>query len=168
LDRYDQLLAADLCNSEGMHLIEHVLLRPRAADHALLPVCLGEDCEFCGEEDPYSFRVSVILPYWPARFRNLDFRALVERVLREEAPAHVQVKVCWIGQRQMAELDDLYHQWLLALRNGAAPTIRQPARRLIDQMTRLVTVYPAASLHDCDDGDDETPVRLGASALGIF
>jgi hypothetical protein len=110
----------------------------------------------------------VILPDWPERFRDLDFRALVERVLREEAPAHVQVKVCWIGQRQMTELDDRYHQWLLALRNGSAQAIRQPARRLIDLMTQLVTVYPAATLHDCDDGDDDTPVRLGASALGIF
>lgn len=168
IDRYDALLASDLCGSEGMHLIEHVLLRPRAADHALMPVCLAEDCAFCGEEDPYSFRVSVILPYWPERFRNPDFRALAERTVREEAPAHVQVRVCWIGLAQMAELDTLHHDWLLALRSGDPARIRLPARRLIALLGRLVTVYPAATLHDCDVGDNENPVRLGASALGIF
>lgn len=168
LDRYDLLLAGDLCNSEGMHLIEHILLRPRAEDHELMGVCLDENCDFCGDEDPYSFRVSVVLPYWPERFRNLAFRDLVERTLREEAPAHVQVRVCWIGQRQMTELDTLHRAWLAALRKGGADDIRLPARRLIRHLAGLTTVYPAASLHDCDDGDDETPIRLGSTALGLF
>lgn len=168
VDRYDQLLAAESCNSEGMHLIEHILLRPRAANHALLPVCLPTDCEFCGEEDPYSFRVSVILPYWPERCRKLAFRAMVERMLREEAPAHVQVKVCWIDQAQMTELDALHRDWLDALRTGQPETIRLPAQRLITLLARLVTVYPAATLHDCDQGEDENTLQLGTTALGIF
>lgn len=168
LDRYDAVLASDLCNSEGMHLIEHILLRPRAADHALMPVCLDENCDFCGDEDPYSFRVSVVLPYWPERFRNLAFRDLVERTLREEAPAHVQVKICWVGQKQMAILDDLHREWLEALRDGSAPALKLPAKRLIAYLPELTTVYPAASLHDCDEGDDETPIRLGSTALGLF
>jgi hypothetical protein len=170
IDRYDALLAADLCDAEGMHLIEHILLRPAAEGDPLMRVCLGDDCGFCGEEDPYSFRVSAVLPYWPARFRDLNFRALLERTLREEAPAHVQVKVCWIGQRQMAELDAAYRAWLTA-RAAATPnpaTVRTRTRRLIEVLEGLTTVYPAASLHDCDAGEDETLVRLGSTALGIF
>ena len=31
--------------------------------YKLFEVCLGDDCKFCGEEDPYSFRMSLILPY---------------------------------------------------------------------------------------------------------
>ncbi|MBI1181882.1 MAG: hypothetical protein GC201_15150 [Alphaproteobacteria bacterium] len=170
IDRYDALLASDLCNSEGMHLIEHILLRPAAAGDELMRVCLGDECDFCGEEDPYSFRVSAVLPYWPERFRDLNFRALLERTIREEAPAHVQVKVCWIGQRQMTELDAAYHDWLTA-RAAAKPnatTIRNRARKLIQVLEALTTVYPAASLHDCDAGEEETLVRLGSTALGIF
>jgi hypothetical protein len=110
------------------------------------------------------------LPYWPERFRNLNFRALLERTIREEAPAHVQVKVCWIGQQQMTELDGAYRAWLAA--KGAAtpdaPTLRVTTRRLIEILEALSTVYPAASLHDCDVGEDETIVRLGSTALGIF
>jgi len=170
IDRYDDILASDLCNSEGMHMIEHILLRPVASGDRLMTVCLDDECGFCGEEDPYSFRVSVVLPYWPARFRNLHFRALLERTIREEAPAHVQVKVCWIGQRQMAQLDAAYLAWLSA-RAAATPnaaTVRSTAKALIDVLEALATVYPAASLHDCDAGEADIPVRLGTTALGIF
>ena len=170
VDRYDEILADDLCNAEGMHLIEHILLRPMAVGDKLMQMCLGEDCTACGEEDPYSFRVSVVLPYWPARFRNLNFRALLERTIREEAPAHVQVKVCWIGQQQMTELDRAYRAWLAA-KGATTPddtTLGSTARRLIEILESLTTVYPAASLHDCDAGEDETIVRLGSTALGIF
>ena len=170
IDRYDEILAADLCNSEGMHLIEHILLRPMTAGDQLMQMCFGEGCVACGEEDPYSFRVSVVLPYWPKRFCNLNFRALLERTIREEAPAHVQVKVCWIGQQQMTELDLAYRAWLAA-KGAATPdttTIRNTTRRLIEILESLTTVYPAASLHDCDAGENETIVRLGTTALGIF
>ncbi|MFC5696174.1 hypothetical protein ACFPU0_11470 [Pseudomonas sp. GCM10022186] len=170
IDRYDEILASDLCNSEGMHLIEHILLRPQAKGDRLLQVCLGDDCAFCGEQDPYSFRVSVVLPYWPERFRDLNFRALLERTLREEAPAHVQVKICWIGQRQMIDLDRTYRAWLEA---RAAPRpdplqIGDRTRALIDILESLTSVYPAASLHDCDAGEEQPIVRLGSTALGIF
>lgn len=170
VDRYDEILASDLCNSEGMHLIEHILLRPFAKGDELLQVCLDENCRFCGEQDPYSFRVSVVLPYWPERFRNLNFRSLLERTMREEAPAHVQVKICWIGQRQMIELDAAYHAWLDA---KAAPgpdhaQVSDTARKLIEILESLATVYPAASLHDCDAGEEQPIVRLGSTALGIF
>jgi hypothetical protein len=170
VDRYDALLHSDLCASEGMHLIEHILLRPTAAGDKLMQVCLGDECSFCGEEDPYSFRISIILPYWPERFRDPHFRALVERTLREEAPAHIQARICWIGQAQMVLLDAAYRAWLNA---RAAPrpnpaTVRTTARRLIEILETLTSVYPAASLHDCDAGEDESIVRLGSTALGIF
>ncbi len=168
--RYDALLESAACNREGMHLIEHILLRPQAKGDPLLRVCLPEGCEFCGEDDPYSFRASVVLPYWPQRFRNLHFRALLERTLREEAPAHVQLKICWIGQQQMRELDAAWHAWLQA---RAAPqvdaaTLRSASTALIRILEALRTVYPAASLHDCDAGEEQPIVRLGSTALGIF
>lgn len=168
--RYDELLAGAACNSEGMHLIEHILLRPLSTADRLLSVCLPEGCEFCGEDDPYSFQVSVVLPCWPERFANLHFRALLERSMREEAPAHVQLKICWIGQQQMRELDAAWQAWLQA--RAARPLdsllLRQCAASLIAVLESLTTVYPAASLHDCDVGEDQTIVRLGSTALGIF
>ena len=172
IERYDDLLESDAaCDEEGFHLIEHILLRPMSAQDPLLSVCLDPTCEFCGEEDPYSFRITVVLPYWPRRFRNLDFRRFFERMMREETPAHIHARICWIGNAQMAELDAAYHAWLT---QKAAPEIDPAALRaalaeLIAVLQRLKTVYPAATLHDCiEGGEDGTPVRLGSTNLGIF
>ncbi len=171
IDRYDEiLLSDDVCNDEGFHLFEHILLRPFTDSDELMQVCLDKDCQFCGEEDPYTFSISVVLPYWPTRFQSLDFRSFFERTLREETPAHIHARICWIDNRQMAALDERYQAWVQA---KASKDVDQTAltdatRELIQLLQQLKTVYPAAVLHDCDDGGDENPVRLGSTNLGIF
>ncbi|MET1416891.1 hypothetical protein ABVF61_31840 [Roseibium sp. HPY-6] len=170
LYRYNALLQQDLCDSEGMHLIEHILLRPRAEGDALMKVCLGDECQFCGEEDPYSFRVSVVLPYWPERFRDLNFRRFAERVIREECPAHIHPRICWVDNADMAALDAAHRSWREALaawpRGDAA--LAGAAAELIDVLDNLRTIYPPATLHDCDDGGDDNIVRLDETNLGYF
>jgi hypothetical protein len=171
VDRYDALLtSSEDCNEEGFHLIEHILLRPVDRDDRLMDVCLGENCESCGDEDPYSFRIHVVLPYWPRRFQNLDFRRFFEHTLRLETPAHIHVCVCWIDNTQMIELDRAYRAWLEAksTRNSNADKLRTAADELIDVLQRLKTVYPAAMLHDCDVASDRRSVRLGTTNLGVF
>ena len=178
LDRYDELLAQcgeptdkDPQGGEGLHLIEHILLRPTSNLDPLMSSCVDGDCECgCGDSDPYSFRISVVLPYWPRRNRHMAFRALVERTIREEAPAHVQVKICWIGQQQMSLLDVAFREWLEARAAATpdVPLVRRTTARLIEILQSLTSVYPAATLHDCEVGDLDTPVRLGSTALGIF
>ncbi|MGV3589271.1 MAG: hypothetical protein ACO1OF_19850 [Adhaeribacter sp.] len=80
-----------------LFIVEHLLLRPRFYGQALLPVCLDPDCETCGEEDPYSFRLTVVLPGWLGLFQNLDYRRFAERLIRLETPAHLLPKICWVG-----------------------------------------------------------------------
>jgi len=168
--RHNALLFQDFCDSEGMHLIEHILLRPRAPGEALMQVCLDGDCDFCGEEDPYSFRVSVVLPYWPERFRNLHFRRFAERVIREECPAHIHPRICWVDNADMAALDAAHRAWREALaawpRDDAV--LAQAATDLIEVLEDLRTIYPPATLHDCDDGGDDNIVRLDETNLGFF
>jgi len=171
IDRYDEILQTEeACGDEGFHLIEHILLRPRIDQDRLMDVCLDPSCEMCGEEDPYSFQVSVILPYWPQRFRNLHFRRFFEQTLREETPAHIHPRICWVGNEQMMVLDKAYRAWLEV--NGKKTpdqsALTQTSGELISILQRLKTVYPAAMLHDCLEGEDENPVRLGSTNLGIF
>ncbi|WP_147114409.1 hypothetical protein [Tateyamaria sp. syn59] len=170
LHRHNALLQEDFCDSEGMHLIEHILLRPRTTNDAFFQVCLNDDCAFCGEEDPYSFRVSVVLPYWPERFRNLHFRRFAERVIREECPAHIHPRICWVDNADMAALDAAHQDWRRALaawpRDDAA--LSEAAATLIAVLDSLRTIYPAATLHDCDDGGDDNIVRLDETNLGYF
>ena len=171
IGRYDEiLLSEEACNDEGFHLIEHLLLRPFTNQDELIEVCLDANCEFCGEEDPYSFRIHVILPYWTKRFRSLDFRQFFERTLRQETPAHIHVRICWISNEQMAELDQTYRLWLEAksVKDFDQAQLTNRLRELIQLLQRLKTVYSAATLHDCVEGEDNNPVRLGSTNLGNF
>jgi hypothetical protein len=171
IERYDEILYTDAaCNREGFYLIEHLLLRPLSDQYELMSTCLSSDCQFCGEEDPYSFRISVILPAWPERFDNLHFRALFERTLREECPAQIHARICWISNEQMMELDDKYRVWIGARsqKDVDETELRDAQRELILLLQRLRTVYPSATLHDCEEGSDENPVRLDSTNLGLF
>lgn len=182
-----QKIFKPLCDEEGMHLIEHILLRPYFYPPAMPPetpeevyrlmkVCLPDDCLFCGEEDPYSFRATVVLPYWPSKFRDFNFRLFFENTIRREAPAHVHVKVCWISFIDMHRFEQAYMEWLKALkeyRKDQYPddvrreVIRVASNNMIDVLDRLHSVYPEATLHDCAEGTTN-PVRLGKTNLGSF
>lgn len=104
---------------EGFHVIEHILLRKRTINDPFLPIQVHKDTEPCDcpdVTDPYSFRISVYLPSWSKRFKKIRFRQHVEKVLREECPAHIFPKICWISHDQMVDLEKAYNDWLAVLR----------------------------------------------------
>ena len=37
---------------------------------------------------------------------------------------------------------------------------------LLEVLSKLYTVYPPGTLHDCEEGDDENPIVLGRSHIG--
>ncbi|MCE7991884.1 MAG: hypothetical protein HEP71_07885 [Roseivirga sp.] len=108
-------------HEEQVLIIEHMLLRPKLMNRdKLLPVYQitddhGNDICCPGNADPYSFIISVVLPSWPARFRNLDFRRYVEERIRLETPAHVFPKICWVTKETMTRLDDALSSWQSAM-----------------------------------------------------
>jgi hypothetical protein len=168
-------------NEEGFHVVEHILLRPKyhppapAISDNFLPISKDSpiaDPSCCATVyDPYSFWISIIIPYWPTRFRNLNFRQLVERTLRLEAPAHVGLKICWIDVCQMAEFETAYKNWLeqidLDACNSTATDRTGSLNRLLAILTTLKNVYPEGTLHDCDEGDpNDNPIVLDRTALG--
>ncbi|MFN0275882.1 MAG: hypothetical protein ACKVPJ_09065 [Chitinophagales bacterium] len=177
-------LTSNPCSGEGMHLLEHILLRPRFAatkknaeeDYKLMEVCLNEDCKFCGEEDPYSFRISLILPGWEDRFRNIQFRQYFEDMARTEVPAHCLLKLCWISNTVMQEFDVAYKNWIealnkyetdLAQKEENKNDLRDASNAMITVMKKLHSVYPEATLHNCEEGE-ANPVILGNTVLGTF
>lgn len=107
-------------HSEGIHLVEHLMLRPRLDSSASL------DAEF------YSFRISAVMPAWTRRCREADFRNLVSETLRLNAPAHLLVRVYWLEFEQMRAFEDLYRGWLEALRYGDDETQDHHARSVAD------------------------------------
>ncbi len=184
-DALDEVIGyfGECAAAEGFHVVEHVLLRPRRAADRMMSVQLRDESAPGRTEarDPYSFRVTVVLPSWPARFQNLNFRRLVERTLRAEAPAHVLLKICWISHDQMRRFEDSYERWALALadlvkpveslteREAATPAYGEKLAGLIEMIEGLVNVYPVARLHAADAvGGDEPAVTLNHTSLGTF
>lgn len=160
---------------EGFHLVEHILLRPEIIDghlpdlDSLLSVCVEEDCNSCsGFVDPYSFRVTAVVPWWPERFQNSDFRRFFEMTLREQAPAHVHVKICWVDQDSMWLFEKAYKQWLEARADPATtPTaLRDAHKLLICELGSLRSLYEEVELSDCLAGEERQPLLLNHSILG--
>ena len=79
-------------------VVEHLLLRPKFPGDALFPACSDGACGTCGDEDPYSFRLTFVMAGWAPPFsENLDLRGFADRTVRQETPAHLLAKICWVG-----------------------------------------------------------------------
>lgn len=79
-------------------VVEHLLLRPKFPGDALYPACSDDGCHTCGDEDPYSFRLTFVVPGWTAPLStDITMRRFAERTVQEQTPAHLLVKTCWVG-----------------------------------------------------------------------
>jgi hypothetical protein len=161
--------------SEKVNVVEHILLRPRNAPSVtlpegdpFLPVCIDKDCNLCGEEDPYSFRITVVLNGEQGVANSgIAFRRFAEKTIRLETPAHLGVKICWVSEEQLQEFETDYCDWLteLAKPDPVKPDLHNKLVKLLETFKNLKSVYPQATLHDCEDGDDENRVRLNSTII---
>ncbi|MCG2418341.1 hypothetical protein K8089_04845 [Aequorivita sp. F47161] len=166
--------------NEGMYVVEHILLRPdvtknTAPENTFLPICT-ENCEGCESIDPYSFRVSIVLPGWTERYSNVDFRRFLENLIQKELPAHIVAKICWIGypksydtqgeENEMVELEEAYKDWLFAKTDMEQKQPNLKLKRLIKIISTLHTIYTQGKLHDCDDDQEQQDIILGRTNLG--
>ena len=69
------------------------------------------------EGDFYSFRVSVLFPNWPARFKDDNFREWLKRSIMQSAPAHVGIRFHWEDFRFIRDFEQRYSPWLDAMQN---------------------------------------------------
>ncbi|QKX07307.1 hypothetical protein HN014_21130 [Aquimarina sp. TRL1] len=194
-------LIKEISVDEGMYMIEHILLRPDryhldqfeteeplapdAPATLFMPVCIDADCTACSPIDPYSYRVTILFPGWTRRFRNKDFRQFAEQLIREELPAHVMAKICWIGQpaklvadeaNDMLNIQERYKAFLEAISCTNTITAKKDIENyrstlndLITQINTVHTIYQSGRLHDCDNEETETKgnkIILGRTNIG--
>lgn len=160
-----------ITGSEKILVVEHILLRPRNQPSGnppegdpLLPVCIDKDCNLCGEEDPYSFRITVVLNGEQGISNSgISFRQFAEKMIRRETPAHLGVKICWVSGEQLEEFEAAYIQWIKELAGDEQDP--RVFKNLMEIFKNLKSVYPQATLHDCIDGDDENRVRLNNTII---
>ncbi|WP_372947680.1 hypothetical protein [Mariniphaga sp.] len=168
-------------SEEGIFLVEHILLRPDVTEDSVpfaqfMPIC-DDDCEGCNPVDPYSFRVTVVLPGWAYRFADSDFRNYLENLIRKELPAHVLARICWVGHRKnqvpdeendMLQFENTYREFLISKTNLEQEQNEEKLTQLIDKMNKLNSIYPSGRLIDCDDEDEKLEGRiiLGRTNIG--
>jgi hypothetical protein len=117
--------AKELVNMEGLHVIEHLLLRKEKGAGKDIPVCgAGENPKLTVKTenadpvdlqpgaDPYSFVMTVLLPAWPERFRKKENRQLLERMMQRETPAHILPRILWLTPMDMCTIESSYKKWL--------------------------------------------------------
>jgi hypothetical protein len=110
-------------DSEGLHVVEHLLLRPRGVRTATLR-----------SPDFYACRLSVVLPRWPARFAEVGFCRLVQDTVRQNCPAHVLPTFVWLDLEPMRQFERLHAQWLdqLGRRDDGFRALNDTAPQLSD------------------------------------
>jgi hypothetical protein len=86
-------------------------------------------------EDFYAFRVSVVLPAWPARFQDTSFREFTESLFAEHAPAHLRLRFLWLNPDRFRAFETVYFDWIDAIREGRDT---QRCAELSEQLTTVL------------------------------
>jgi hypothetical protein len=97
--------------------------------------CAADPCD--NNEDPYSFRATAYLPCWPKRFRDTNFRYLVEKTIQQESPAHTHINIVWIGIAEMQRFETAYINWLLEMAQTEVPSYEK-TNPLVDIINTIV------------------------------
>lgn len=171
---------------EGLFMVEHIFMLPDINNDSadldeFLPICI-EDCDDCCAMDPYSFKVSVILPGYTQRFSDPDFRNYLELLIQAELPSHIVPRICWIGHRdsyilnendeinQLMVLEEAYKLYLEELKKWKMTGTTIKKQTLInfkDILFDLYSLHPVGRLHNCESDEDlEGKIILGRTNLG--
>ena len=115
-----QALARDR-EAEGLHVVEHLLLRPLAGrPHPDVPAAF------------HDLQVSVVFPDWTLRCHRPAFRLLAEETVNINLPAHLTAHCLWLGPAAMREFEDAYETWLRARLHWAQMPEDLYRRRALD------------------------------------
>ena len=154
-------------SNERALVVEHLLLRPKFPGDALYPACNDGPCATCGDEDPYSFRLTYLMPGWTAPFNiNLEMRRFADRTIRYEMPSHLLGKICWVGNDGFIQNPcDPLIAGLVGLLEGISftKTGKRPTNK--EACAYVLSVYSAFSTVFTEWYSDKTLVFIQPDAL---
>lgn len=104
-------------DTEGLHVVEHVLLRPvgNSSEHAALR---GLPADF------YALRLTAVFPAWTVRTAQANFQRFAADTVQLNCPAHVAADCLWLGYEAMLHFESCYAEWLQAKLDFCAATER--------------------------------------------
>jgi hypothetical protein len=166
-------------SDEGIFLVEHILLVPNP-DEVMdagyyMPICVDDCSGDCCVPNPYSFKISVVLPGYTYRFADVDFRNFAENVIRQEIPSHILGKICWIGYRkdQITPKDNDLLDFEKDFKNfliDKTQNKQDALPKFIKSLSKLNSVYPTGTLYNCGDEEEDISgkIVLGRTNLGTI
>ena len=114
--------------------------------------------------DPFSFWITVAIPYWPPRFQNFDFRNFFESTLRRETPAHIGLRIVWAAPKDLRTFEDAYRSWLEAV-SGVKGDAEETKKILWNKLFSMKNVYPNAILTGDDDYNNDVGIVLDQTSI---
>jgi hypothetical protein len=66
------------------------------------------------KDEFYSLAMTIVLPNWPYRFRNHDFRTVFKNNVMMNVPAHLEVNFLWLDINDMKEFEARFFSWIEA------------------------------------------------------
>ncbi|PHR46565.1 MAG: hypothetical protein COA32_10500 [Fluviicola sp.] len=70
------------------------------------------------DETFYSFQMSMIMPSWPVRFQDHNFRTKLTNITYEQAPIHIAFQSFWLDLMEMIHFEKVYYKWLGLVSNN--------------------------------------------------
>ncbi len=94
---------------EGLHLVEHVLLRP------VLDTGAGQ-ARWRMPQGDQVLRLTAVFPNWTLRTASPTFQVLAEETLRLNCPAHLVPQTLWLDFAALQDFETAYRRWLVCRR----------------------------------------------------
>ena len=151
----------------GVHVVEHVLLRPDQEFSTAIELNIPQGDPPVAISEPYSFRISIVLPsgyardiindgdpvpHYPAHHREEKFRKFAEGIIHDEVPSHIFPHIFWLDSNTLADQADTpslqnfesrWREWLDAKANPSTS-----GSILLTLRNNLITVMNSMFLLD--------------------
>lgn len=132
-------------DKEGMHVVEHILLRPRTEDSTFLALTnrtgnLGTFV-YDADKDPYSFKITIVLPLNADRFKKEAFRKFTEELIQLETPAHIVIDFKWMSSSCGQNFEQHYSAWKKGIHKLKPYFFQNRATLTDEQQEELQTTY---------------------------
>ncbi|PHN02224.1 hypothetical protein [Flavilitoribacter nigricans] len=90
--------------------------------------------------DPFTATITAVVPDWPVRFQQKEFREALEKTLRSEAPAHLWLNVIWLSKTEFQHFRFLFGNWWKLYSQNEAGIAYFRKALLEFMMTRIAAV----------------------------
>ena len=62
-------------------------------------------------EDFFDMNISILLPNWPVRFQNEQFKDYLHDIILERIPSHIAQQIIWVDALKLKGFEDKYFAW---------------------------------------------------------